>query len=205
MFGLASKLKVRGMLLATSIAFCFCLSFLANQIGLAPIVGAFAAGLILEPVHYREFRDRGDHSIDELVQPISSFLVPIFFVLMGIRVDLTTFMQMNILGFALALTAVAILGKQVCALGVMENGLDRLSVGIGMIPRGEVGLIFASIGSSMTLKGIPVVSPATYSAVVIMVIVTTLITPVILKITLDRGERKKRTHRNHAVTTGSPQ
>jgi Kef-type K+ transport system membrane component KefB len=205
MFGLASKLKVRGMLLATSIAFCFSLSFLANQIGLAPIVGAFAAGLILEPVHYREFRDRGDHSLDELVQPISSFLVPIFFVLMGIRVDLTTFMQMNILGFALALTAVAILGKQVCALGVMENGLDRLSVGIGMIPRGEVGLIFASIGSSMTLKGIPVVSPATYSAVVIMVIVTTLITPVILKITLDRGERKKRTHRNHAVTTGSPQ
>jgi Kef-type K+ transport system membrane component KefB len=190
-FGLASKLKVRGMLLATSIAFCFFLSFLANQIGLAPIVGAFAAGLILEPVHYREFRDRGDHSIDELIHPISSFLVPIFFVLMGLRVDLRTFTQMDILGFALALTAVAILGKQVCALGVMERGLDRISVGIGMIPRGEVGLIFASIGSSMTLKGIPVVSPATYSALVIMVIVTTLITPVILKITLDRGERKK--------------
>jgi Kef-type K+ transport system membrane component KefB len=205
MFGLASKLKVRGMLLATSIAFCFSLSFLANQIGLAPIVGAFAAGLILEPVHYREFRDRGDHSIDELVQPISSFLVPIFFVLMGVHVDLRAFTQMNILGFALALTTVAILGKQVCALGVMENGLDRLSVGIGMIPRGEVGLIFASIGSSMTLKGIPVVSPATYSAVVIMVIVTTLITPVILKITLDRGERKKRTNRSHAVPTGLPQ
>jgi len=205
MFSLASKLKVRGTLLATSIAFCFFLSFLANQIGLAPIVGAFAAGLILEPVHYREFRDRGDHSIDELIQPISSFLVPIFFVLMGLRVDLRTFMQMDILGFALALTAVAILGKQVCALGVMEKGLDRISVGIGMIPRGEVGLIFASIGSTMTLKGIPVVSPATYSAVVIMVIVTTLITPVILKITLDRGERKKNRKHGHVVAASSPQ
>jgi Kef-type K+ transport system membrane component KefB len=203
MFGLASKLKVRGMLLATSIAFCFFLSFLANQIGLAPIVGAFAGGLILEPVHYHEFRDRGDHSIDELIQPISSFLVPIFFVLMGLRVDLRTFAQMEILGFALALTAVAILGKQVCALGVMEKGLDRISVGIGMIPRGEVGLIFASIGSSMTLKGVPVVSPATYSAVVIMVIVTTLITPVILKTTLDRGERRK-VMRSHAVTAVRP-
>jgi Kef-type K+ transport system membrane component KefB len=103
----------------------------------------------------------------------------------------------------LALTAVAILGKQVCALGVMERGLDRISVGIGMIPRGEVGLIFASIGSSMTLKGIPVVSPATYSAVVIMVIVTTLITPVILKLTLDRGERKK-VMRRQAVTAVRP-
>jgi len=100
---------------------------------------------------------------------------------------------------------VAILGKQVCALGVIEKGLDRISVGIGMIPRGEVGLIFASIGSSMTLKGIPVVSPATYSAVVIMVIVTTLITPVILKIALDRGARKKRMKRSHAVITSSPQ
>ena len=85
----------------------------------------------------------------------------------------------------------------------MERGLDRISVGIGMIPRGEVGLIFASIGSSMTLKGIPVVSPATYSAVVIMVIVTTLITPVILKLTLDRGERKK-VMRRQAVTAVRP-
>jgi Na+:H+ antiporter len=203
MFGLASKLKVRGMLLATSIAFCFFFSFLANEIGLAPIVGAFAAGLILEPVHYREFRDLGDHSIDELIHPISSFLVPIFFVLMGLRVDLRTFTQIDILGFALALTAVAIVGKQVCALGVMERGLDRISVGVGMIPRGEVGLIFASIGSSMTLKGVPIVSPATYSAVVIMVIVTTLITPVILKTTLDRGERK-RLNRTDVLTAVRP-
>jgi len=74
--------------LATSIAFCFL--FPSGQSnGLAPIVGGFAAGLILEPVHYRKFRDRGDHSIDELLQPISSFLVPIFFVLME-TCDLTT-------------------------------------------------------------------------------------------------------------------
>jgi len=203
MFGVASKLKIRGMLLATSISFCFLLSYLANGIGLAPIVGAFAAGLILDPVHYEDFKGRGDQSLEELVHPISSFLVPIFFVLMGVRVDLSTFAKVDILGFAAALTAAAILGKQVCSFGIVEKGLDRLSVGIGMIPRGEVGLIFASMGASLMLKGTPVVSPSTYSAVVITVIVTTLITPPALKMTLARGERKIRLKRSRVLSPNS--
>jgi len=191
MFALASRLNVSGMLLAVSISFCFLLSYLANRIELAPIVGAFAAGLILDPVHYRDFRNRGEHSIEELLRPISSFLVPVFFVLMGVRVDLKTFTDSSILGFALALTVVAVLGKQACAIAVLEKGLDRISVGIGMIPRGEVGLIFASIGAALMLSGSPVVSSSTYSAVVIMVILTTLVTPPLLKISLARGDRRK--------------
>jgi len=190
MFSLASKLNVRGMLLAVSICFCFLLSYLASEIELAPIVGAFAAGLILDPVHYQSFRDRGEHSIEEILNPISSFLVPVFFVLIGIRVDLTTFADSSILKFALMLTAVAILGKQACAFAVLEKGLDRISVGIGMIPRGEVGLIFASIGGALLLSGRPVLSSSTYSAIVIMVILTTLITPPLLKASLARGDRK---------------
>ena len=193
MFALAAKLNVSGTLLSVSVCFCFLLSYLANRIELAPIVGAFAAGLILDPVHYQDFRDRGEHSIDELLKPISSFLVPIFFVLMGVRVDLKTFADSNILGFALALTAVAILGKQACALAVLERGLDRISVGIGMIPRGEVGLIFASIGAALMLSGAPVVSSSSYSAVVIMVILTTLVTPPLLKVSLARGDRRHAT------------
>jgi len=192
MFSLASRLNVHGMLLATSLCFCFLLSYLANRIELAPIVGAFAAGLILDPVHYRDFRERGEHSVEELLRPISSFLVPVFFVLMGVRVDLKTFADSSILGFALILTAVAILGKQACALAVVEKGLDRLSVGIGMIPRGEVGLIFASIGASLMLHGSAVISSSTYSAVVIMVILTTLVTPPLLKISLARGDDRKK-------------
>ena len=191
MFALASRLNVSGMLLALSICFCFLLSYLASRIELAPIVGAFAAGLILDPVHYQDFRGRDEHSIDELLKPISSFLVPVFFVLMGVRVDLKTFADSSILGFALALTFVAILGKQACALAVLEKGLDRISVGIGMIPRGEVGLIFASIGAALMLSGSPVVSSSTYSAVVIMVILTTLVTPPLLKVSLARGDRRK--------------
>jgi Kef-type K+ transport system membrane component KefB len=186
LFRLASKLRGSGLLLATSITFCFFLSYLAALIGLAPIVGAFSAGLILDEVHYQDFLDRGEHVIDELIAPIAYFLVPIFFVLMGIRVDLATFGQVEILGLAAALTVAAIIGKQVCSLGVMQRGLNRLAVGIGMIPRGEVGLIFAGIGTTLFVAGERVINPSTYSAVVIMVIITTLFTPPLLKWSLAR-------------------
>ncbi|MFN8008483.1 MAG: cation:proton antiporter [Terriglobia bacterium] len=168
------------------------LAYLANLIELAPIVGAFAAGLILDPVHYQELRHRENNEIEELIGPIASFLVPIFFVLMGVRVELKTFADPSILAFALVLTAMAIAGKQACSLAVLEKGLDRISVGIGMIPRGEVGLIFASMGAALLLKGRPVILSSTYSAIVIMVILTTLVTPPILKASLERGERIKR-------------
>jgi len=190
-FALASKLRIKGMLLTVALSFCFFLSWLANAIELAPIVGAFAAGLILDEVHYKDFVDRGDHTVEELLHPIGVFLIPVFFVLMGIKVDLSTFGQAEILGFAALLSIAAILGKMICALGVMEKGLDRISVAVGMVPRGEVGLIFAGIGASLVLHGHPVISVSVFSAVVIMVIVTTLITPPVLKVTLARGDEAK--------------
>ena len=191
LFRIASKLQIKGMLLTLSLGFCFLLAYLANVIELAPIVGAFAAGLILDEVHYKDFLDRGDHPLEDLIHPINIFLVPVFFVLMGIKVDLSTFGEVEVLGFAAVLSVVAIIGKMSCAGGVLEKGLDRISVAVGMVPRGEVGLIFAGIGASLVLHGHPVISVSTFSAVVIMVIVTTLITPPVLKITLARGDRKK--------------
>lgn len=191
LFSIASRLKIRGMLLTLALAFCFLLSYLANVIELAPIVGAFAAGLVLDEVHYRDFLDRGDHNVEELLHPINVFLVPVFFVLMGIKVDLSTFGNVEVLGFAALLSIGAIIGKMICAGGVLEKGLDRISVAVGMVPRGEVGLIFAGIGASLVLRGEPVISTSIFSAVVIMVIVTTLITPPVLKITLARGDRRK--------------
>lgn len=177
----ALNLKGQGILLTIALAVCFGLAATAELIGLAGIVGAFAAGVIMEKVHYRGFLERGDHTLEELIYPISIFLVPIFFVRMGLMVDLSTFGNMNVLLFAAVLTVVAIIGKQACSIGIVDKGLNRLSVGVGMIPRGEVGLIFAKIGHGMAIAGIPVISDATYSAVVIMVIVTTLVTPPFLK------------------------
>jgi Kef-type K+ transport system membrane component KefB len=190
MFTVASQLKARMVLLAFGLGFCFLLSWLADVIGLAPIVGAFAAGLILEDVHYQDLKDKEHHTLEELVHPISYFLVPVFFVLMGMRTDLQAFVAPGVLTLAGALVVVAILGKLVAGLGALGKGLDRISIGVGMVPRGEVGLIFANIGAGLTVQGEKVVSPSVFSAVVVMVIVTTMVTPPVLKWTLERGARK---------------
>src|SRR5688572_7655523 len=182
----AGRLETRGVLLTLAISFCLFLSWAAAKVGLAPIVGAFAAGLILDEVHYNQAGGRVERGLHDLLYPVSTVLVPIFFVLMGLKVDLRLFANVDILGFALVLTLAAIVGKQVCALGVVERGVNRLAIGLGMIPRGEVGLIFAGIGATLMLPSAtgvnePVISSATFGAVVIMVIITTLITPLALK------------------------
>jgi Na+:H+ antiporter len=187
----AGRFESRGVLLTLAISFCLFLSWAAVEVGLAPIVGAFAAGLILDEVHYQPTGGRVERDLNDLLQPVSTVLVPIFFVLMGLKVDLRLFARVDILGFALVLTLAAIIGKQICAVGVVERGVNRLAIGLGMIPRGEVGLIFAGIGASLMLpsaSGVnePVVNSATFGAVVIMVIITTLITPLALKWSLER-------------------
>ncbi len=174
-----SKLQTGGVMFTSTLVFCFGLAYLANLSGLAPIVGAFAAGLVLEEVHFRGFRE--DIQIEQLIKPLSTFLVPIFFVMMGIQVRLETFANLSILGLAAGLTIAAIIGKQICGLGVLDRSLDRLSIGVGMIPRGEVGLIFAGIG-----RNLKVIDDASFSAIIIMVIVTTLITPPVMKWALSR-------------------
>lgn len=180
LFKRAARLRGGGVLLGVSLAFCFVLSWLAGVVGLAPIVGAFAAGLILDGAHYQPFVDRGEQPLEELIEPVTTFLAPVFFVLMGFRVDLSTFAHVEVLGLAAALTFVAILGKQVCSLGVLDRSLRRLPIGLGMIPRGEVGLIFANIGLGLHIGGEAIINPSTFSAVVIMVILTTLATPPLL-------------------------
>lgn len=187
----AGKLEGRGVLLALAVAICFALSWAAAEIGLAAIVGAFAAGLLLEEAHFEKLPNHSKNDLHDLLVPLTTILVPIFFVLMGFRVDLRAFARLDILGFAAALTIVAIIGKQVCSLVVVERGINRLAVGLGMIPRGEVGLIFAGIGATLLLPNAqgapePVIGSATFAAVVIMVIVTTLVTPPLLKWALGR-------------------
>lgn len=188
-FAGAARLQVPGVLLGLCVSFCFVLAALADLTGLAPIVGAFAAGVVLEEVHYRPFLERGERNMQELLFPINTLLVPVFFVLMGMRVDLRSFASSQVLGFAALITLAAILGKQMCGLGVLERGVDRLAIGLGMIPRGEVGLIFAGIGSTLMIQGRPVLEERTFSALVLMVMITTLITPPLLKLAFGRKEK----------------
>jgi Kef-type K+ transport system membrane component KefB len=190
LFRATARLRGSWVLLVTALVFCFVLAWLASLVGLAPIVGAYAAGLILEPAVFRAFTERGEEELEDLVQPISALLVPVFFVLMGMHVDLRSLARPEVLGLAGLLTVAAVVGKQACSLGAFGPGLDRLSIGLGMVPRGEVGLIFANLGMGLSIKGVRVVDEGTFSAVVIMVIVTTMVTPPALKWSLKRGARQ---------------
>jgi Kef-type K+ transport system membrane component KefB len=186
LFGLTARLRGSGLLLVTALVFCFLLAAGAGAIGLAPIVGAYAAGLILERVHYEGFFQRGEQSLEDLIRPVSGFLVPVFFVLMGLKVELAGMLDSRHLGLAALVVLAAVLGKQACALGGLRSSLDKLSIGIGMIPRGEVGLIFANLGLGLTIHGERIVDQSLFSIIVLMVMVTTVITPPALKWSLGR-------------------
>jgi Kef-type K+ transport system membrane component KefB len=176
-----ARLEFPQVKLLFGLGFAFVLSWAASEFGLAAIVGAFAAGLVLEELFLNEIKGE---SLGEMLSPIESLIVPVFFVLMGVQVKLEAFLNWQAVGIALALSVAAIVGK-VAAGYVCKKPLDRLSIGIGMMPRGEVGLIFAGIG-----KGLNVVSDGVFSAVIIMVMITTLLTPPLLKITLARSEAR---------------
>ncbi|MEN8214243.1 MAG: cation:proton antiporter [Pseudomonadota bacterium] len=180
---LLAKLDVMEAKLFISFVFVMLLAWFANLAGLATIIGAFAAGLLLHEKHFIAWGRRHDqkYTIQELFAPLESILAPIFFVLMGIQVKLETFLDWDVIFLASGLLIAAIAGKVAAGAGA-EKRLNRLSIGLGMMPRGEVGLVFASIG-----KTLGVINSAMFSAVVLMVIITTLSTPPLLKLAMKRG------------------
>ena len=170
-----ASVGVQNLKLLFGVSFALVLAWLANLAELATIVGAFAAGMVLNSFFDREV---GGASLHELLSPIESLLVPLFFVWMGIQVKLETMASKDVVVAGLALTLVAILGKVAAGWGCPPS-LNRLAVGFGMMPRGEVGLIFAGIG-----RGIGVVDEGLFSAVVLLVMVTTVLAPILLRATM---------------------
>ncbi len=167
------QMRVRGSLIVYAIVFCVLLAAAAERSGLAAIIGAFAAGLILAKTERRAH-------IEEQIKPVADLFVPIFFVAVGMQVQpalLNPVARSSAgLPLSLALTSVAIGSKLLAGLGVYQRGVDRWRVGVGMIPRGEVGLIFAGIG-----KATGTIGEGVYAAIVAMVVVTTLVAPPWLK------------------------
>ena len=161
-------------------------SWLADTMGLATIVGAFAAGLIIKEEYFptNEACHFEGQEIRSVLAPLESIFSPIFFVLMGFQVDATTFFDPSVLLTGLVLTLVAVLGKLAASLW-LGPGDDKLIVGLGLNPRGEVGLIFASIG-----KAIGVLDSNLFSTVIVVVLLTTLMTPPLLKWAIERRERR---------------
>ncbi len=173
----ATRTGEHGVLLIIGVALCFSFAYFAEWIGLADIIGAFAAGVFLDPYGVGVHTKADEATLRELLSPLSDLFVPLFFVLMGLQVNLATLMEPSALALGGVLIVCAIIGKLACALGVVGRGIRRLPVGMGMIPRGEVGLIFAGIGTQVMLEGQPILSEHVYSGVVVMVVVTTLIAP----------------------------
>lgn len=161
------------------IAFLFImsLSWLASFIQLATIIGAFSAGVILHDGYFKSGEPYQDEtpSIRHLISPLESILAPMFFMAIGIQVKLETFYNWHVITLASGLIIAAIVGKLISGLGAAAKD-DRLLIGIGMLPRGEVGLVFASIGRTLG-----VISDDLFSAIVLMVMVTTFIAPPLLK------------------------
>lgn len=185
------------------------LAWLAGSIGLAPIIGAFAAGLVLEPAFLKDFEHaevvdalepfksdlpparqpafnavlehQRKHHHEQLIEPLGHFMVPVFFVYTGMQVDLATLADLKVLWVALMLTVVAFAGKIVSGVAAGPGRSHKWIVGWGMAPRGEVGLIFATVGHELG-----VVDARLFSVIVLMVILTTLITPLVLSGLLKR-------------------
>ncbi len=172
---IADRLQTRGNLVIPAFSFAFFMAFLGNAIHLEAILGAFAAGLVLDETDKRK-------ELDEQVKPIADILVPIFFITVGARVDLGVLnpaVAENREGLIIAifLIVVAILGKLVTGWSVFgQPGINRSAIGIGMIPRGEVGLVFAGIGSASGVLDKPL-----QAAIIIMVILTTFLAPPLLR------------------------
>ena len=179
---IGSHARAAGMPIVLSTAYCFFMAALAETVGLAAIVGSFTAGLVIDNTFYSGYREMRTRKIEGMLFPLGAIFVPVFFVLMGLKVDLRSFASLSVLQFACGLSLAAVIGKQICSLGIREKGVNRLAVGVGMIPRGEVGLIFAGIGASLSVGGRPVFTPDIFSAMVVMVMVTTLATPPLLKL-----------------------
>jgi Kef-type K+ transport system membrane component KefB len=182
-FSVLERMQVRGILFVSAFAFVLALSALAGSVGSALIIGAFAAGLILSTTNHFDL-------ITKHIHPISEIFAPIFFVYVGSSVNVALLNPTSAqfapttLMVAAALLVVAIIGKLASgyAVGWGREKLNHLAIGIGMVPRGEVGLIFAHVGLDTG-----VVDEPAFNALVIVVMLTTFIAPPLLKILFRRA------------------
>ena len=182
------KFKTRGRAVIPALTIALFMSYIGTAIHLEAILGAFAAGLVLDNLDQTEI----GRELEELIRPISDVVVPIFFVTVGTKTNLGVLnpaIPTNREGLVIAifLIVVAIVGKVACGFSVFGlDNINRLAVGVGMVPRGEVGLVFASVGSASGA-----LSPALDVAIILMVIITTFLAPPLLRVVFGEAEAEE--------------
>ncbi len=170
LFGAIERVsRSTGTMIAIALAFTLAFAELASFARLAPIVGAFVAGLALG-------RSRQRERIGRELAPVGHLFIPVFFLQIGIDVDVSSFVDVGVLATAAVLLVVAVLGKLLSPIGAAGTPGDRWLIGFGMLPRGEVGLIFATIGLQSG-----VLDSDLYAALLLVILVTTLVAPQLLK------------------------
>ena len=189
LFQLADRFRSEQVLLPLGLGFAFLFAWLGSRAGLATIVGAYAAGLIMEPAHIKHLEDRELKSLEELLHPLVVSLSPLFFVLMGASVDPRALLSPWTLMFAAVLALLAVLGKYLAGYGA-GGGLRASVIGWGMVPRGEVGLIFVAAGSQLRLGDAPLLSPQVQAGLIGAILLTTLLGPIGLGRALRRDASK---------------
>ena len=210
--------KGEGMKFTIAISLGLFFAYLAHMVGLEPLVGAFAAGLILDPIHFKSFDEPkivGDikegiegespvlrkkvlrivnnyslHQIEDIIAPLSYFFVPIFFVMVGTHIKLEALLNIKLLIISLFITLFAIVSKMVAGL-VADKNTKRLVIGCGMVARGEVGLVFVMVG-----KGLGVLNEEMLSVIVMVVVLTTIIAPIILSYAIKHDLSKLKIFKN---------
>lgn len=199
-----------GMKLTLALTFALVYAYIATLVGLAPIVGAFAAGLILDAVHFKRFalppiaidlqrlrgfdkeeKEKIDHLIkkhqhghvEDLVAGIGLLLIPVFFVYTGLQIDFGSLLNPQLYLIAILISIAAIGGKILAGFAAAGKLNEKLLVGAAMVPRGEVGLIFASVG-----KGLGAINDTVFSTIVLVIIITTFVSPPLIKSLLAKTE-----------------
>ncbi len=181
MIRIPARWRTTGMMQSVAIIVMMALSLAAGEMGLAPIVGAFLAGLLLEETYFEAYAEYKQFKLHQIMGPLTGLFLPLFFVIMGMRVELDVLSTVPIVLATVILTVVAIIGKMVSGLGLLKSAGDRMVVGFGMIPRGEVGLVFAAVGLHSG-----VIERDFYGVIVMVVILTTIIAPILLRLRLKK-------------------
>ncbi len=166
------RLRIGESFFIAGLSLCLSLSGLASYVGVAAIIGAVLAGMAMAEATEK------NHDMHRLTSGVTEFLVPFFLVNIGMQLKLEVFREMSVVTLALVITTAAVLTKIIgCGLGAWGMGWQRMGqIGMGMVPRGEVGIVVAQIG-----LGLAVISDSLYGVVLFMAIVTTLVAPPFLK------------------------
>ena len=186
-FKLASRFRSEELLLPLALAFAFLLAYLGSLVGLAAIVGACAAGLVLEHSHVVLLQERETHTLEEMLHPFVMTLAPFFFVLTGAKVEISALLRPSTLILIIVLAIAGIAGKYLCSY-VAGRGLNSPIIGWGMVPRGEVGLIFVAVGRDIKINGASFLSSDIQAGMLGAILLATIVGPIGLGRVMDKAK-----------------